>query len=465
MTAASDVGLPDDADHADAVTYGAVTAPPEGPAGDTTPPVAPTAMPLGLLPDTAELAADGSLRIGGCSVADLAAQYGTPLFVYDETHLRNRCREAVAAFGRERVVYATKAFLCKAMARLAYEEGMLLDVASGGELAVALAAGVPGSACTLHGNNKSLAELREAIAAGIRYIVVDSFDELDRLEALHAAGVGPAPDVVLRITPGVHAHTHDYIATGQDDSKFGFNLANGDAALAVDRARRSPAMQLVGVHAHIGSNVFAASSFAKAAEVMAGFAGPLDLPLLVLGGGLGVAYVAGEEAPTISQWADVLLDACRALGVRSAVSVEPGRAIVASAAITVYEVGTVKDLPGIRRYVAVDGGMSDNPRPVLYGSGYEAFLPRAVAAERSMRARVVGKHCESGDVLLFEAQLPADVAVGDLLATAVTGAYGHSMGSNYNKITRPPVVFVADGASRLVVRRETYADLLATDVG
>jgi len=418
-----------------------------------------------LLPDTAEVGDDGMLTIGGCSVADLAAEHGTPLFVYDEAHLRARCREAVAAFGHERVIYATKAFLCRAMAKLAYDEGMLLDVASGGELHVALAAGVPADACTLHGNNKSPAELREAVRAGVRHIVVDSFDELDRLDALAAESVGPVPQVVLRITPGVHAHTHEFIATGQDDSKFGFNLANGDALRAVDRARRSSSVDLVGVHCHIGSNVFEASSFAKAAEVMADFAVPLDLPELVLGGGLGVAYVEGEEAPTISQWGSVLLDACQALGVRSNVSVEPGRAIVASAAVTVYTVGTVKHIPGVRTYVSVDGGMSDNPRPVLYGSGYESFLPRAVDARRPFTARLVGKHCESGDVLAFAAQLPDEVRVGDLLAMPVTGAYGHSMGSNYNKITRPPVVFAADGSARLVVRRETYDDLLATDVG
>ena len=350
-------------------------------------------------------------------------------------------------------------------ARLAYDEGLLLDVASGGELHVALAAGVPANACTMHGNNKSVSELREAISAGVRHIVVDSFDELDRLDAIAADTAGPSPAVLLRVTPGVSAHTHEFIATGQDDSKFGFNLANGDAIKAVDRARRSTSVELVGVHCHIGSNVFEASSFAKAAEVMADFAVPLDLPELVLGGGLGVAYVEGEEAPTITQWGNVLLDACAALGVRSNVSVEPGRAIVASAAMTVYTVGTVKHIPGIRTYVAVDGGMSDNPRPVLYGSGYESFLPRAVGSERGLSARLVGKHCESGDVLSFNARLPADVAVGDLLAMPVTGAYGQSMGSNYNKITRPPVVFAMNGDTRLVVRRETYDDLLATDLG
>ncbi|MFM2077471.1 MAG: diaminopimelate decarboxylase [Actinomycetota bacterium] len=420
-------------------------------------------VPMSLLPDSAAILPDGSLSIGGCSVPDLAAEYGTPLFVYDEGHLRARCREAVAAFGRDRAYYATKAFLCSAMARLAYDEGMLLDVASGGEMFTALHAGVPADALALHGNNKSLAELRMAITEGVRHIVVDSFDELDRLDVLHAEGL-PAPRVLARITPGVHAHTHEFIATGQDDSKFGFNLGNGDAHRAIERMRRSDSVRLEGVHCHIGSNVFEASNFAKAAEVMAAFAIPLDLPELVLGGGLGVAYVEGEEAPSITQWGNVLLDACAALGVRSHVCVEPGRSIVAAAAVTVYEVGTVKQIPGVRTFVSVDGGMSDNPRPVLYGSGYEAFLPRDVAASRPQRARLVGKHCESGDVLIFDAALPEGVAVGDLLATPVTGAYGHSMASNYNKLTRPPVVFVHDGAHRLVVRRETFEDLIRCDV-
>jgi diaminopimelate decarboxylase len=270
--------------------------------------------------------------------------------------------------------------------------------------------------------------------------------------------------VLVRVTPGVHVHTHDFVATGQDDSKFGFNLGNGDAALAVYRLRRSTAVELVGVHCHIGSNVFSAANFAKAVEVMAAFAGPLDLPELVLGGGLGVAYVAGEEAPSITQWANVLLDACRAMDVRSAVSVEPGRSIVADAAVTVYTVGTVKHVPGVRTFVSVDGGMSDNPRPVLYGSGYEAFLARAVDAPRPERARVVGKHCESGDVLVFDAALPTGVGVGDLLVTPVTGAYGYSMASNYNKLLRPPVVFAIGGSARAVVRRETLDDLVRHDV-
>ena len=432
---------------------------PEVPAGSGRP------LPRHLLSDNVSVGDDGYVAVGGCSVADIAREYGTPVFVYDEEHLRARCREAVAAFGPERVVYATKAFLCRAMARLAYDEGMLLDVATGGELHVALSAGVPASACTLHGNNKSSAELRMAIEAGGRHIIVDSFDELDRIEALVAEGVGPIPSVVLRITPGVEAHTHEFISTGQDDSKFGFNLANGDADRAVERAGASSAMELVGVHCHIGSNVFEASSFAKAAEVMASWAVPLGLPELVLGGGLGVAYVEGEEAPTITHWGNVLLDACEALGVTSRVSVEPGRAIAASAAMTVYTVGTIKDIPGVRTYVAVDGGMSDNPRPVLYGSGYEALLARSPYAERPLTVRVVGKHCESGDVLLSDAAVPEDLRVGDVLVTPVTGAYGQSMGSNYNRIRRPAVVFASGGSAREVVRRETFDDLLATDVG
>ena len=424
-----------------------------------------TALPSRLLPDTADVGSDGWLTIGGCSVRELATEFGTPLFVYDEQHIRNRCREAVAAFGPQQAVYATKAFLCKAMARVAFEEEMRLDVATGGELHTVLAAGVPATSCVLHGNNKSITELTTAITERVRHIVVDSFDELDRLDALHEAGVGPTPDILLRNTPGVHAHTHEFIATGQDDSKFGFNLGNGDAMRAVERAQASPSVNLVGLHCHIGSNVFAASSFGKAVEVMASFARPLGLPELVLGGGLGVAYVETEEAPTLTQWGHVLRDACASLGVTARVSVEPGRSIVAAAALTVYTLGTIKQIPGVRTYFSVDGGMSDNPRPVLYGSGYESFLPRAPFADRTQHGRLVGKHCESGDVLLFDAKLPGDARVGDLLATPVTGAYGRSMGSNYNAITRPPVVFARDGDARLVIRRETFDDLLATDVG
>jgi diaminopimelate decarboxylase len=419
-------------------------------------------LPRFTLPDTASASGDGRLSVGGVDVLSLADEYGTPLFVYDEAHLRARCREAVDAFG-DGVAYASKAFLCKAMASLAHEEGMCIDVSTGGELTVALAAGVPGERLVLHGNNKSVDELRMAIDVGVGRIVVDSFDELDRL-----ASIGMATRVLLRVTPGVEAHTHEYVMTGQEDSKFGFGLRSGAAARAVERARAlsSIGVELVGLHAHIGSQIFVVSSFVKAIEMLAEFFVPLGLTELVIGGGLGVAYVAGEEAPTLSQWAVAVRAAAADAGLPPDVRItaEPGRSIVATAGMTLYTVGTIKDLPDIRTYLAVDGGMSDNPRPVLYGSGYEAFLPRSTWAERPFTATIVGKHCESGDVIVRDASLPADVAVGDIVCTPVTGAYGHSMASNYNRVARPAVVFVGDGSARVVVRRETYDDLLRLDL-
>jgi len=420
-----------------------------------------------LLPDSAAVGGDGHCTIAGCDLLDLAAEFGTPLFVYDEAHLRARCREAVAAW-REGVAYATKAFLCVAMARLAFEEGMHLDVSTGGELHVALAAGVPADRLVLHGNNKSGEELRTALALGVGRIVVDSFDEIDRLERL-APAAGVRPRVLARLTPGIEAHTHEFVRTGQDDSKFGFTVRTGLAAEALARLHGLDdrgVVELAGVHAHIGSNVFSLRSFEQAAEVLAAVAAPLGLPELVVGGGLGAPYVQGEEAPTISSWAKVTKDVLVACGLDPAVRVtaEPGRALVAGAAVTLYTVGTIKELAGIRTYVAVDGGMSDNPRPVLYGSGYESFLPRATDAERPRAVRIVGKHCESGDVLVAQGFVPDDLAVGDILATPVTGAYGHSMASTYNKVPRPPVVFVADGAPRPVVRRLTLDDLLTQDL-
>ncbi|HVX22987.1 MAG TPA: diaminopimelate decarboxylase [Acidimicrobiales bacterium] len=457
--------------------------PPTAPA--TTPATALAAAPAeptdppqrDLLPDSAEVAPDGHLRVGGCDLVDLAGELGTPLFVYDEDHLRARCREAVAAWG-DGVAYATKAFLCKAMARLAHEEGMCLDVSTGGELAVALAAGVPADRLVLHGNNKSDAELARALGVGVGRIVVDSFDEIARLGRLTDAGTlpevraaagdalsGRRPKVLVRVTPGVEVHTHEFVRTGQEDTKFGFSVASGAASRAVAALELLPGVELVGVHAHIGSQVFDVGHFEQAAEVLGAFFAPLALPELVVGGGLGVPYVNGEEAPTQAEWAAAAREACAVAGVDPAtrITAEPGRSIVATAGITLYRVGTVKDLPGIRTYVAVDGGMSDNPRPVLYGSGYEAFLPRAAAAPRPRPVRVVGKHCESGDVVVADARVPADLVVGDVLATPVTGAYGYSMASNYNKVPRPPVVFVAGGQARVVVRGETEDDLLRLD--
>ena len=418
-------------------------------------------LPRHLLPDNHEVS-QGRLSIAGCDLIELAEAHGTPLFVYDEGHLRSRCREAVDAFGPD-VSYAAKAFLCVAMAQLVHSEGMGMDVATGGELHVALAAGVPADRLVLHGNNKSMAELRQAIEAGVGRIVVDSFDELDRLDSLHAE-TGARPRVLLRFTPGVEAHTHTYLVTGADDSKFGFTVSTGAAAAAMERATASSSVDVVGVHSHIGSQVFEASSFAKAAAVIAEAAAPFGVQEISVGGGLGVPYVAGESAPTITQWGEAVRQACRTAGVTARVTAEPGRSIVAAAAVTLYTVGTIKRIPGVRTYIAVDGGMSDNPRPVLYGSGYEAFLPRATDAPRELAASVVGKHCESGDTLVRDAIVPSDIAVGDILATPVTGAYGHSMGSNYNKVPRPAVVFAAGGAARPVVRRETYDDLLACEL-
>jgi diaminopimelate decarboxylase len=419
-----------------------------------------------LLPRTSTVGPDGHLRVGDIDLLELAAEFGTPLFVYDEDHLRHACREAVRAWG-DGVAYATKAFLCRAMARLAHEEGMALDVASGGELHVALSAGVPADRLILHGNNKSEEELATALEVGVGRIVIDSFDEIVRLGRLIDAGPQRVdrPRALVRVTPGVEAHTHEFVRTGQEDSKFGFSVASGAAAEAVAALELLPGLELVGVHAHIGSQVFEAASFEQAAEVLGAFFAPLGLPELVVGGGLGVPYINGETAPTQSEWAEATRAACARAGVvpSTRLSAEPGRSIVAAAGLTLYSVGTIKTLPGIRTYVSVDGGMSDNPRPVLYGSGYEAFLPRAVEAPRPRTVRVVGKHCESGDLVVPEAQVTEDLRVGDILATPVTGAYGYSMASNYNKVPRPAVVFVADGSARVVVRRETFDDLTALD--
>ncbi|HET6966473.1 MAG TPA: diaminopimelate decarboxylase [Acidimicrobiales bacterium] len=422
-------------------------------------------VPFSLLPDHSVVGDDGRLSIAGVDVLELVAEHGTPLFAYDEEHLRSRARQAVEAWP-DGVAYASKAFLCRSMARLAHEEGMAIDVSTAGELHVALAGGVPADRLVLHGNNKSDAELTRAMEIGVGRIVVDSFDEIDRLERL-APALGRRPKVLVRVTPGIEAHTHEYVQTGQDDSKFGFGLASGAASEAVARLGRAGSpVDLVGIHAHIGSQVFALESFDKAIAILADFFLPLGLEEMCVGGGLGVAYVDEEETPSITYWAGHVREAAHRAGIPDGVrlTAEPGRSIVAAAAITCYTVGTVKDIPGVRTYVSVDGGMSDNPRPVLYGSGYEAFLVRDVGAARPMTVTVVGKHCESGDVIVRDAQVPADLGVGDVLATPVTGAYGHSMASTYNKVPRPPVLFLRDGTARVVVRRETLEDLLALDV-
>lgn len=419
-------------------------------------------LPSYLLPDNSSVDDDGRLSVAGCDLIDLAAQFGTPLFVYDEDHVRARCREAVAAFP-DGVAYATKAFLCKAMARLAFEEGMDLDVATGGELHVALAAGVPAERLVFHGNNKSMRELTAAVDVGVGVIVIDSTVEIEKLTRV-LEGRGETVRVMVRVNPGVEAHTHDFLQTGATDSKFGIGIADGSARKVVDQIRALGQLDLIGIHAHVGSQVFDVSSFARAIGVISGFVAEIDVPALSIGGGLGVPYVEGESAPTILEWGRTIDEAIEAAGLDVEVHAEPGRAIVARSAVTLYTAGTIKEIPGVRTYVSVDGGMSDNPRPVLYGSGYEVFMVRATTAERDREIRLVGKHCESGDVIVWEGNVPGDLEIGDILATPVTGAYGHTMGSNYNMVLRPPVVFAKDGDARLVIRRETYDDLLARDV-
>ena len=414
-----------------------------------------------LLPDSARIDENGHLLVGGVNLVNLAETHGTPLFVYDEAHLRARCRESLAGFG-EGVAYGSKAFLCVAMARLVHEEGLHVDVSTGGELHVALAAGVTPDRLILHGNNKSCDELSQARRLGLR-VVVDSFDEFDRLDALFAAD-GLVTRVLVRVTPGVEAHTHQYVRTGQVDSKFGFGLPSGDATEAVERARKSPGVELVGVHAHIGSQIFLLQSFERAVEALAAFVEPLGLTELCLGGGLGVSYLSTESAPSISEWSAALRQAARRAGITARITAEPGRSIAATAGLTLYRVGTIKHIPGVRTYLSVDGGMSDNPRPVLYGTGYEAFLPRCASAPRTRMVTIVGKHCESGDVVVRDALVPEDTGVDDVLCTPVTGAYGYSMASNYNKVPRPAVTFVNDGSVRVVVRRETLEDIVRLDM-
>ena len=410
----------------------------------------------------------------GARCEALAEEFGTPLFVYDEDALAQRFREYARNFGPGNVTYAGKAFLCTAVARLVAEEGLRLDVATGGELHVALHAGFPADRLVLHGNNKSDDELRTALDAGAGRIVADSFDELDRLERL-AAGRPEAPAVLVRVTPGVEAHTHEYIETGTEVSKFGFSVATGAAGAAVARVHGSPVLDFAGLHCHIGSQVFRLDSYARAIEVIGrviaeiGTATGATVAELNVGGGLGARYLTDDPEIAVADYAKTLrvaleeVCAVHHLDPAPRLTVEPGRSIVAAAAITLYRVGTVKEIPGVATYVAVDGGMSDNPRPVLYGAGYEAYLPGRLGDERPLVCNVAGKHCEQGDVIVTGAHLPADVQLGDLLATPTTGAYGYSMASNYNKVPRPAVVFVRDGEARVVVRRESADDLVRLD--
>ncbi|HUY17271.1 MAG TPA: diaminopimelate decarboxylase [Acidimicrobiales bacterium] len=414
-----------------------------------------------LFPDTATLN-EGGVSVGGVDLRELATTFGTPLFVYDEATLRARCREAAEVFD-DGVAFASKSFLCGAMARLAFEEGLCVDVATGGELDIVLRSGVPASRVIMHGNNKSREEIAQALAAGVHRLVVDNFDEIGQLREL--VSVASPLNALVRVTPGVEAHTHEYVRTGQEDTKFGFSVSNGDARRAITMLQGVPGLQLHGVHAHIGSQIFEVDGFRESMSVLGAFTRDDDFDELCVGGGLGVAYVAGEAAPSIEEWAESMRDAARAAGLRADLRIlaEPGRAIVAQAGLTIYSVGVVKPVTQ-RTYMAVDGGMSDNPRPVLYGSGYEAFDVDHPLAPRPQAVRLVGKHCESGDVLIDQAFLPAQTKAGSLVATPVTGAYGYSMASNYNRVPRPAVIFVRDGRAREVLRRETFDDLARLEV-
>ncbi len=422
---------------------------------------------------------DGRLTVGGVALTDLVAKHGSPTYVLDEDDFRARARAFRDAFAAYDVFYAGKAFLCTTTARWVAEEGLCLDVCSGGELTVAERAGFDPARIGFHGNNKTLGELERAVEIGVGRIVVDSFIEIERLAAV-ATELGRSTRVMVRVTAGVEAHTHEYIATAHEDQKFGFSITSGDAFEAVRRIRAAPGLELLGLHSHIGSQIFDSSGFEVAARRVLALQARISdelgvaLPEMDLGGGFGIAYTTQDDpsdpAQLATEMSKIVEHECRALGIpEPRLSIEPGRAIVGPAMCTVYEVGTVKavELDGgdVRTYVSVDGGMSDNIRTALYDADYSCTLASRASSAPPVLSRVVGKHCEAGDIVVKDEFLPGDVAPGDLLAVPGTGAYCRSMASNYNHALRPPVVAVRDGVARVVVRRETENDLLATDVG
>lgn len=436
-----------------------------------------TTMDLGpVLPETAEVR-DGRLFVGGVDLTELARTEGTALYVFDEAHLRHRMEAYVNAFRANYpnadVIYASKAFLNKAVVRIVAEEGLCLDVSGGGELACALSVDYPAARVFVHGNNKTPQELEEAISAGVGRIVVDSFDELARVSRI-AGEHGLVQDIYLRITPGVEADTHEYIKTGCEDSKFGFTMKDDRALEAVRRALDTPNVRLAGLHCHIGSQIFKLDPFAEAANVMVAFLARIrdelgaTLEELDLGGGLGIAYLADDQPASIDEFAEMLCTAvkgaCEAHGFPlPRLLVEPGRSLVANAGMTLYTVGTIKELPGIRTFVAVDGGMSDNIRTALYHADYEPTLANKADHPRTRIVTLCGKHCESGDAVVLDMPLQ-EAEVDDIVCVFGTGAYNQTMASNYNGQPRPGVAFVRDGEARLVTRRETYEDLYARDI-
>ncbi|MDX6278236.1 MAG: diaminopimelate decarboxylase [Nocardioidaceae bacterium] len=422
---------------------------------------------------------DGVLTVAGESALDLAAEFGTPAYILDEDDFRRRARGFKEAFPEADVYYAGKAFLCVATARWIAEEGLNLDVCTGGELAVALKAEFPPGRIGLHGNNKSVAELRRALEAGVGRIIIDSIEEIERLRDL-TAELGVIAPVLVRVTAGVEAHTHEYISTSHEDQKFGFSITGGDAFDAVKRVLAEPGLQLLGLHSHIGSQIFVTDGFEVAARrvlrLHADIAKELgvELPEFDLGGGFGIAYTTQDDPSTPEDLARGMLkivdDECAAMGVAvPRLSIEPGRAIAGPSTFTLYEVGTTKtvalDGGASRRYVSVDGGMSDNIRPALYSADYSCTLASRASDAPPVLSRVVGKHCESGDIVVKDEFLPDDVRAGDLLAVPGTGAYCRSLASNYNHVPRAAVVAVRDGEARVIVRRETEDDLFTLDIG
>jgi diaminopimelate decarboxylase len=418
----------------------------------------------------------GALTVGGLDCATLVSQHGTPLFVVDEADVRTRCRAYRDAFGPDTdIYYAVKANSTRAVLRWVTEEGLSFDVSTGGELALALSAGVPGDRILLHGNNKSVDEIQAAVAAAVGRIVVDNLAEIG-LVARIAAAAGVIQSVLVRVTVGVEAHTHEFIATAHEDQKFGLSLAGGAALEACRLIEAAPSLRLTGLHSHIGSQIFDTAGFEVAAHRVVGLAAQLrnadgiTVGELDLGGGLGIPYVADDDPTDVAEVAKqlqaIVARECEASGLPlPRLAVEPGRAIVGQSTVTVYEVGTVKNVDGIRTYVAVDGGMSDNLRTALYDADFTCTLASRASTAPPVLARVVGKHCEAGDVVVRDAWLPGDIAAGDLLAVATTGAYCRSLASNYNALPRPAMVAVADGEARLVVRRETIEDLLSLELG
>ncbi len=425
----------------------------------------------------------GIASIAGVKLTDLAHEYGTPLFVIDEDDFRGRCREIAAAFGGgANVHYAAKAFLCSEIARWINEEGLSLDVSTGGELAVALHADFPPERIVFHGNNKSVAELTAAVKAGIGHVVVDSMIEIERLDAI-AGEAGIVQDVLVRVTVGVEAHTHEFISTAHEDQKFGLSVASGAAMAAIRRVFATDHLRLVGLHSHIGSQIFEVDGFELAAhrvigllrEIVAEF-GPektAQLSTMDLGGGLGISYLATDDPPPVAELAAKLSaivgSESAAVGLPAPrLVVEPGRAIAGPGTITLYEVGTVKDVDvsatAHRRYVSVDGGMSDNIRTALYDAQYDVRLVSRTSDAPATAARIVGKHCESGDIVVRDTWVPDDLRPGDLLGVAATGAYCYSLSSRYNMVGRPAVVAVRAGQARLILRRETVDDLLSLEV-